>query len=199
MNNDIAPPASPWTLFAEWFAVAKQQETSYPNAMMLATVGKDGMPTARAVLMKDYDDSGVVFYTNRESRKGQELAAQGKAGLCFYWKSIQKQIRIEGLVTQVSDAESDAYFTTRPRGSQIGAWASQQSRPLDNRRALEKRVADLEKDYEGKPVPRPPYWGGYRLIPSYFEFWQERDYRLHDRVTYYRDNETEWNIERLFP
>lgn len=198
MNTDIVPPPSPWTLFAEWYALAQKHEPSYPDCMMLATVGDDGMPTSRAVLMKDYDDKGVVFYTNRESRKGCELATHGKAGLCFYWKSIQRQVRIEGDIGKTSDAESDAYFATRPRGSQIGAWASQQSRPLDSRATLEARVRDLTARYEGRDVPRPLYWGGYRLAPRYFEFWQERDYRLHDRIAYARDGAI-WTIERMYP
>ncbi|MDE1900786.1 MAG: pyridoxamine 5'-phosphate oxidase [Alphaproteobacteria bacterium] len=198
MNTDIVPPPSPWALFTEWYALAQKNEPSYPDCMMLATVGDDGMPTARAVLMKDYDDKGIVFYTNRESRKGRELAAHGKAGLCFYWKSIQRQVRIEGDIEKTSDAESDAYFATRPRGSQIGAWASQQSRPLDSRATLEARVCDLTARYEGRDVPRPLYWGGYRLVPRYFEFWQERDYRLHDRIAYTRDGAT-WTIERMYP
>jgi pyridoxamine 5'-phosphate oxidase len=160
------------------------------------------MPTTRAVLMKDFDAKGVVFYTNRESRKGDELALKDKGetkiGVCFYWKSIQRQVRIEGTVEPVSDKESDAYFATRPRGSQIGAWASRQSRPLDSRAMLEKRVAEMEKKFEGKEVPRPPHWGGYRLTPTYFEFWQEREYRLHDRIAYAR-KKGGWAMERLYP
>ena len=131
MNIDLTPPADPWVLFAQWFELAKQHETVWPEAMMLATVGASGMPTARALLMKDFDTDGIVFYTNRESRKGQELAAHAKAGICFYWKSIQRQVRIEGDIDLVDDTESDAYFATRPRGSPIGAWASRQSRPLE--------------------------------------------------------------------
>ena len=198
MNIDLIPPANPWDLFAEWVAAATQNEASYPDAMTLATVGAHGMPTARTVLMKDFDKQGIVFYTNRESRKGSELAAHAKAGLCFYWKSLQRQVRIEGTVETVSDAESDAYFASRPRGSQIGAWASQQSRPLVDRLTLEQRVRDLTAQYEDRDVPRPPYWGGYRLIPFYFEFWQERDYRLHDRIAYDRQGDA-WNSGRVYP
>ena len=158
------------------------------------------MPTTRTLLMKDFDSNGIVFYTNRESRKGQELAAHAKAGICFYWKSLQRQVRIEGAIDLVSDAESDVYFATRPRGSQIGAWASQQSRPLDSRATLERRVRDVEQEHENRAIPRPPHWGGYRLTPTYFEFWQEREFRLHDRVTYRRPSSTEpWAIERIFP
>ncbi|MGB9154807.1 MAG: pyridoxamine 5'-phosphate oxidase [Alphaproteobacteria bacterium] len=200
MNSDFTPPADPWALFADWYALAKQSEPAYPDAMMLATVGADGTPSARAVLMKDFDAKGVVFYTNRESRKGRELALTSKAGICFYWKSLQRQVRIEGNVSLVSDAESDAYFATRPRGSQIGAWASQQSRELKSRSALEQAVQDVEKKYEGRAVPRPSHWGGYRLAPSYFEFWQEREHRLHDRITYTHKPDTGlWAIERIFP
>jgi len=200
MNIDLNPPADPWAFFTEWFALAKQHESVWPEAMMLATVGASGMPTTRALLMKDFDSSGIVFYTNRESRKGQELSAHAKAGICFYWKSIQRQVRIEGTITLVSNAESDAYFATRPRGSQIGAWASRQSRPLKSRAMLEQNVRDVEKEYAGRDVLRPPHWGGYRLTPTYFEFWQEREYRLHDRITYSRaSNADAWVIERIFP
>jgi pyridoxamine 5'-phosphate oxidase len=215
MNNDINPPADPWVLFAQWYALAIQQESVYPDAMMLATVGSDGMPSLRTVLMKSFDTRGVVFHTNRESRKGRELAAHDKASICFYWKSFQRQVRIEGVVRLLDDVESDAYFATRPRGSQIGAWASQQSRPLASRDLFEERIAEAEKKYEGSDVPRPPYWGGYLLAPTYFEFWQERLYRLHDRVTYSKvgDGEvwsddrityqqkpgTPWATQRLFP
>lgn len=200
MNSDIVPPVDPWSLFTDWFALAKENEPSYPDAMMLATVGVTGMPTTRAVLMKSYDAEGLVFYTNRESRKGRELETYSHAGACFYWKSIQRQIRIEGAVVMVGDAESDAYFASRPRGSQIGAWASRQSRPLESRAALEQAVRDVEKIYEGRTVPRPPHWGGYRLVPSYFEFWQEREHRLHDRITYSRESDADkWLIERIYP
>ena len=200
MNNDFVPPADPWGLFAEWYALAQKNEPSYPDAMMLATVGESGMPSARAVLMKDYDKNGLVFYTNRQSRKGSELEDQKKAGVCFYWKSLMRQIRIEGDISLVSDAESDAYFASRPRGSQIGAWASQQSRPLESRAVLEQAVRDVEKKYQGRDVPRPPHWGGYLLTPSSFEFWQERDFRLHDRIAYHHASaQNAWKIERMYP
>ena len=198
MNTDIIPPDHPWDLFAKWFDDAKQGESEYPNAMTLATLGSDGMPSARLVLMKDFDAEGLSFYTNRESRKGRELGAHPKAGICFYWKSIQRQIRIEGDVIRLSDPESDAYFATRPRASQIGAWASKQSQALENREMLEARVHDVEQEYQGRDVLRPPHWGGYKLIPSYFEFWQERLHRLHDRIAYSKADNN-WVIERLFP
>lgn len=198
MNQDFTPPTDPWLLFGQWFDDAKQSEPSYPDAMTLATVGDDGMPSARVVLMKDYDAQGIVFYTNRISRKGRELTRHNQASLCFYWKSTQRQVRIEGIVTPVSDAESDAYFATRPRGSQIGAWASLQSQNLDSRLTLEKRVQDLTAQYEGGAVPRPVHWGGFRLAPTAVEFWQERDFRLHDRILYKMDG-ARWRIERLYP
>ena len=200
MNNDILPPDDPWILFADWFAGAKQHEDVYPDAMTLATLGATGMPAARVVLMKDFDANGIVFHTNRESRKGNELAAHAQAGVCFYWKSLQRQVRIEGTVAPISDAESDAYFATRPRASQIGAWASQQSRVLNDRATLEKRIADFEQKYAEATVPRPPHWGGYRLTPVFFEFWQERLYRLHDRFVYNRASaNAAWTHERLYP
>lgn len=195
---DFALSPDPWPLFAAWFDDAKRNETSYPDAMTLATLGADSALTARTMLMKDFDDRGIVFYTNRQSRKGAQLAETPRAGVCFYWKSTQRQVHMEGTITQVDAAESDAYFATRPRDSQLGAWGSQQSRPLESREALLQRVAELDKQYEGVAVPRPPHWGGYRLIPSYVEFWQEGEFRLHDRFAYRQENGA-WRIERLNP
>jgi pyridoxamine 5'-phosphate oxidase len=191
-------PSDPWILFAEWLAVAKEREPSYPDAMMLATVGADGVPAVRAMLMKSFDPEGIVFYTNRESRKGDQLSENAKAGVCFYWKSLECQVRLEGMITKISDADSDAYFATRPRDSQLGAWASQQSRPLESRDTLLERVRNLDKEYEGRDVPRPPHWGGYRLAPSYFEFWEEGDFRLHNRFAY-RLASGAWTVNRLNP
>ncbi len=199
-NDDILPPADPWSLFREWYALAEKSEPDYPNAMSLATVGEHDMPAVRVVLLKGYDTKGFTFYTNRQSAKGIQIGRHPKASLCFYWKSLKRQIRIEGSAAPVSDAESDAYFATRPHGAQIGAWASDQSRVLASRAALEQRVGEFEKKYEGKTVPRPPHWGGYRLTPFSIEFWQERDFRLHDRIVYSRSGETaDWMIERLYP
>lgn len=199
-NIDFIPPTDPWALFREWYALAEKDEPSDPNAMSLATVGDDGMPSVRIVLLKDFNTAGFVFFTNRESRKGNQLKAHPKAALCLHWKTLKRQVRVEGLITHVSDAESDAYHATRPRGSQIGAWVSQQSRILKDRAALEKQAQDIEKQYEGKPVPRPPYWGGYRVTPLLIEFWQERLFRLHDRILYRRaDAQGEWTQERLYP
>lgn len=197
---DFVPPPEPWALMGEWFAAAAASEINDSNAMSLATVGADGMPSVRIMLLKAYDESGFVFYTNRESRKAVQLEHQKKAALCFHWKSLRRQIRVEGTIARVSDAESDDYFATRPRGSQIGAWASQQSRPLSSRAELEQRIAELEKKYDGKPVTRPPYWGGYRLTPTLIELWQDREFRLHDRFVYRRaDAQQPWAVERLYP
>lgn len=199
-QQDFEAPATPWKVIGDWFAEAAKSEVNDPNAMSLATVGADGMPSVRVMLLKEYDENGFVFYTNSESRKGKQLTEQGKAAICFHWKSLRRQIRAEGLIVPVSDAESDAYFATRPRGSQIGAWASQQSRPLVSRAALEQHLEELEKLYSGKPVPRPPYWGGFRLIPTYIELWQDQKFRLHDRFVYRRDNaNAAWSVERQYP
>jgi len=201
MNLELNLPHEPFTLFANWYEMAKEQEVSYPDAMSLATVGEKGMPSIRTVLMKSFDARGLVFYTNWQSRKGQQLALHPKASICFYWKSLKRQIHIEGTVQKVGAEEADTYFTTRPRGSQIGAWASEQSRPLKSREALEGRVREVEKKYEGKPVPRPPHWGGYVLLPGRFEFCQEQPHRLHDRIVYTQnpENAGAWLIERLYP
>lgn len=200
VNMNFDAPADPWTLFGAWFAEAQQHEVNDPNAMSVATVDEGGMPAVRILLMKDYSPEGVVFYTNRASRKGTQLTAHPVAALCFHWKSLRRQVRFEGHIECVSDAESDAYFASRPRGSQIGAWASQQSQPLDQRATLEARVRELTTAYEGKPVPRPPHWGGYLLRPTRVEFWQDREFRLHDRFDYRRDTPSgTWHLERLYP
>ncbi len=194
----------PLSLFAAWFEEAEQQEPNDHNAMALATVGDDGMPSLRMVLLKGFDAEGFVFYTNLESRKGEQLRAHPKAALLFHWKSLRRQIRIEGPVTPVSDAEADAYFASRPRQSQIGAWASDQSRPLEGRFELEKRVARCAAKYAIGQVPRPPHWSGFRVSTQRIEFWQDGAFRLHDRLVYHREeggeaNQVAWRTERLFP
>ena len=188
----------PYALFARWFAEAERAEPRDPDAMSLATVGADGMPSVRIVLLKGVDDRGFVFYTNLDSRKGRQIAAHPKAALCFHWKSLGRQVRIEGPTETVTDAEADAYFATRPRGSQIGAWASLQSQPLESRALLERRVAELEANYEGRDVPRPPHWSGTRVLPLRIEFWREGEFRLHDRIVYTRDG-AGWATQRLYP
>ncbi len=196
----LIPPPDPFSLFAAWFAEATAQEPADPNAMILATVGEDGFPSARAMLMKSYDSDGFVFYTNQESRKSDQIRNTNKVGLCFFWKSLYRQIHIEGIAEPVSGAESDAYFATRPRASQIGAWASQQSRPVESREAFETLINQMEERFKDLPVPRPPHWGGYRVTPLRIEFWRGHEFRLHDRVAYTRaSTEAPWSIQRLFP
>lgn len=188
----------PHTLFDSWMAEAEASEINDPNAMALATADADGRPAVRTVLLKGHDARGFVFYTNRESRKGLELAANPRAMLLFHWKSLRRQVRIEGPVSIIDDAESDAYFATRPRASQLGAWASDQSRPLTARATFELRLAEAEARFDGADVPRPPHWGGYRVTPERIEFWQDRDYRLHERHVFTRDGNA-WREGMLFP
>jgi pyridoxamine 5'-phosphate oxidase len=192
------PNSEPFDLFHNWYADAQGAEPNDPNAMALATVGADGQPSVRMVLLKDADARGFVFYTNYESRKGRQLLETRKAAMVMHWKSLGRQVRAEGAVETVSDAEADAYFTSRPKASQIGAWASQQSRPLESRFELEKRVASFTAKYAIGTVPRPPYWSGFRLIPDRIEFWENRPFRLHDRLVYHRAGEG-WTTEKLYP
>jgi pyridoxamine 5'-phosphate oxidase len=195
-------PADPLDIFAVWLGEAEAAEPNDPTAMALATVGEDGMPSCRMVLLKGYDAKGFVFYTNYESRKGRQLLATPKAALLFHWKSLRRQVRIEGAVAPVGEEEADAYFAGRPRQSQVGAWASTQSRPLEGRFELEKRVALFAAKYAIGKVPRPPHWSGFRLTPRLIEFWQDGAFRLHDRLVYTRQGEGAaegWTTERLYP
>lgn len=188
----------PFTLFDQWYAEARTTEPNDSNAMALATVDVAGQPSVRMVLLKGHGPDGFVFYTNRESRKAGELAAVPRAALLFHWKSLRRQIRIEGAVTLASDAESDAYFASRSRDSQLGAWASDQSRPLDARDTFEARYEAARERFEGGDVPRPPHWGGYRVTPQRIEFWQDREHRLHERRIFTRTAEG-WDEGLLYP
>lgn len=191
-------PENPFDFFNQWFEEAATKEINDPNAMSLATVGQDGHPSVRIVLLKMLDERGFVFYTNLESRKGLELKSNQNVSLCFHWKSLLRQIRIEGKATPVSDEEADAYFAGRPQGSQLAAWASQQSRPLESREVLEQALAEYALQFGDGPVPRPPFWSGYRVAPRAIEFWQDRPFRLHDRVIYEK-HDTQWIMTRLYP
>lgn len=188
----------PISLFNTWFAEADAAEHSLATACCLATADARGIPSARMVLLKDADAEGFVFYTNLESRKGHELLGNPNAALCFHWKSLQRQVRVEGAVEPVSDGEADVYFASRPRGAQIGAWASKQSRALEGRFELEKRIAQYSAKFHIGTVPRPKFWTGFRIKPKAIEFWEEQLFRLHDRLVFIQA-ETGWTTERLFP
>jgi len=189
---------NPIEVFREWLAEAEIAEPNDPTAMCLATVDDSGSPSARMVLLKGVDERGFAFYTNLESRKAGELIAHPRAALCFHWKSLRRQVRIEGAIEAVTREEADAYFVTRARVSQIGAWASDQSRPLDSRTTLEARVEQVTRRFEGQSVSRPPNWSGFRVIPQAIEFWKDGAFRLHDRIRFRRAG-LEWNSERLYP
>lgn len=196
------PPieADPIRRFGAALERARATDLPEPTAMALATVGSDGRPSARMVLLKDFDARGFTFYTNLESRKAGELGAHPYAALCFHWQPLEEQVRITGRTEPVSEAEADAYFASRPRGSQVGAWSSRQSRPLPDRAELAARVRETEARFRGGDVPRPPFWSGFRVVPDRIEFWQGRPSRLHERDVYTRDSEDgEWRVEQLYP
>jgi len=190
--------ADPIALFEKWLAAAGKSEPNDPHAMSLATVDEDDLPDVRIVLLKGLDARGFVFYTNSESAKGEQLREQGKAALCFHWKSQKRQVRVRGEVEKVSEQESDAYFASRARGSRIGAWASDQSRPVSGREALMTKTAEVEARFEGEDVPRPDHWYGWRVKPDYIEFWQDGAFRLHDRIVF-RPAGDSWSKTRLYP
>lgn len=192
-------PENPYTLFGSWLSEAEKLKEDYPNAMWLATATKEGRPSVRVMLLKGWDENGFVFYTNAESRKGRELLENPYAALNFYWKTLKRQVRVEGRIEEVSEKESDDYFASRPRGSRIGAWASRQSRPVDNYETFRKRVEEIETKYDGQEdIPRPPYWKGFRVRPERIEFWHEGEFRLHHRYEY-TPSGTGWNIQTLYP
>jgi pyridoxamine 5'-phosphate oxidase len=197
LENEVDP--DPFVTFAAWYQATQEAELYEPNGMTLATVGTDNRPSARIVLLRKVDDKGFCFFTNYESRKGHELAGNPWAALLFWWGRLERQVRIEGLVERLSDAESDAYYASRPKGSRLGAWASAQSEVIANRQVLEEKLADLEREYADQEPERPPFWGGYRLVPTMFEFWQGGPNRLHDRLRYLRQEDDRWMIERLAP
>lgn len=197
-DDTIFARTDPIALFVDWLADARAHEINDSNAMALSTIGSDGMPDSRMVLLKDVDPRGFTFYSNAESAKGQQLAGMPAAALLFHWKSLRRQVRVRGTVEPVTAAEADAYFASRARESRIGAWASAQSRALDSRETLEAAVADAEARFEGVDVPRPTNWTGWRVVPTHIEFWRDRPFRLHDRLRFARQTEG-WSTARLYP
>lgn len=190
---------NPFVKFEEWLNFARKSEINDPEAVCLATVNAEGKPSVRMVLLRGWGENGFWFNTNENSQKGREIAATGVGAMCIHWKSLRKQVRIEGHFTITTPEESDAYFAKRPRGSQIGAWASNQSAPLENMDALKAKVAEIEALYEGKDIPRPAYWHGYKLVPESIEFWEDGEYRLHERIVYKKDSQGNWIPTRLNP
>lgn len=193
--------SEPFTLFGDWFGEAEKAEPAYPNAVAVSSTTSDGFPSSRVVLMKGWDEQGFVFYTNFESRKGVEILANPNVALLFHWKSLNRQVRIEGVASRVLDAEADDYFQSRPRDSRIGAWASDQSRPMEGRFVFEKNIAKYAAKFRIGDIPRPPHWSGFRVVPQAFEFWQDRKFRLHDRHIYKRveGGGDAWTKEIYFP
>lgn len=199
-TGDFTQENEPFSLFGTWLEEAQATELNDPNALALATVDSDGLPDVRMVLLKGFDPKGFVFYTNFESRKGEEILSSMKAAMCFHWKTLRRQVRIRGPVEIVSNSEADAYYKSRPRGSRIGAWASKQSRPLESRFALEKSVAEYTARYAIGDIPRPDYWSGFRIRPTSIEFWKDGAFRLHDRILFTRDDpQGDWSKDRLYP
>ena len=198
--TSVLPWGEPFRQFEAWYAEAEKSEPNDPNGMALATVGPDGMPSVRMVLLKDWDEQGFVFYTNFESAKGHELLANPQAALLFHWKSLERQVRVRGHVSLASHEEADAYFASRPPLSRIGAWASHQSRPLASRDVLEAKIQHYEAKFFDAPIPRPAYWSGFRVVPVEIEFWMSRPFRLHDRIVFRRDAPRDsWHKTRLYP
>jgi pyridoxamine 5'-phosphate oxidase len=197
LENELHP--DPLAQFAKWFEEAKAAQPQLPESMTVATAGLDGIVSARICLLKEFDRRGFVFYTNYHSRKGSQIHENPRASLVFHWPVLERQVRVEGAVVRTTEEESDVYFATRPRGSQLGAWASEQTRVIAGRGALDERFTEMEKVYKDRPIPRPPHWGGYRVIPLLFEFWQGRSDRLHDRFAYRLRDAKDWVIERLSP
>ncbi|KQZ16290.1 pyridoxamine 5'-phosphate oxidase [Mesorhizobium sp. Root552] len=196
---DFTEAAEPYRLFGQWLDDATKSEPNDPNGVALATVDADGLPDVRMVLLKGFDERGFTFYTNFESAKGREILGNMKAAMCFHWKSLRRQVRVRGPVEIASDAEADAYYASRPRGSRIGAWASKQSRPLESRFALEKAVAEYTARYAIGEIPRPKHWSGFRIMPQTIEFWHDRPFRLHDRIVFTRQPDGGWGKTRLYP
>jgi pyridoxamine 5'-phosphate oxidase len=197
LETDLSP--DPFEQFAKWFEEAKTAQPQLPESMTVATTGLDGVVSARVCLLKDFDRRGFVFYTSYHSRKASQIHENPRASLVFHWLALERQVRIEGAVVRTTEEESDAYFATRPRGNQLGAWASEQSRVIPGRGALDERACEMAGIYKDRPIPRPPHWGGYRVIPLMFEFWQGRADRLHDRFHYRLREAKDWVIERLSP